>query len=317
MNTLRYLVTGTVWLAAIWLSGCTGVNSFPSAARAGDTVTLALGSQDGMTKANTRVAFVSDATGARFDLTSQVRAILRLYADPTSEVYHTNAAGFGMGALLVKSLQHDPWLTVMVLDLPPDLPVGHGTLHISTTAPQVTGGPSDPEPDINAVAIGLDILPGTGKPSTFDYYVFGPQGTNPGDLSQLEPRRHLELVPPRTGLDSTTGTGYGAIEIQLQLSQPFTGDATTVLKVLPQGLGFVTRSRRMLSWDVQGDRLTLRFLSPTGRLRVPETRVSLLSEDPTRLPIDPPPTLTAVRYLDLDGNPVNGPPTTDYHLRLE
>lgn len=59
-----------LFIAVLWMSGCTAIKPLPIAARAGDSITIALGSQEGMTKTNTTSIDPSEKTRrARVNIT--------------------------------------------------------------------------------------------------------------------------------------------------------------------------------------------------------------------------------------------------------
>ena len=95
-------------LAAIILllnTGCTALQSFPGAARGGDTVALAIGSPDGMDRTNTTAVYVSQSD-PNYVPTSDpdypgvgttqhalpIRSIFKLYADKSSEQYQVRVS---------------------------------------------------------------------------------------------------------------------------------------------------------------------------------------------------------------------------------
>src|SRR3989344_8088200 len=141
-------------ILAMAVSGCISLKTFPQAARGGDTVALSVGSADGMARANTTAAFVSDsAPDAPVNLTPGIRGIFRLYADKASSIY----AGGSNTRYVVSTSGHEPWVTIMVVDLPQGLPSGPGEVRVTTTATYPTIGSH-----INDFPVSLEILPGTG-----------------------------------------------------------------------------------------------------------------------------------------------------------
>jgi len=69
------------------LSACTGVKTFTTAARPGETVALAIGRQTDLKRANVTVT-ITPATGPAVvypPLDTRVRSILNLYPDPVSK----------------------------------------------------------------------------------------------------------------------------------------------------------------------------------------------------------------------------------------
>ena len=72
-----------------FVAGCTGINSFGTAARAGDTVVMAMGWQLGLTRAAIDHIAITDSTGGTVVLAADapaVRAIFNAYPDPVSRL---------------------------------------------------------------------------------------------------------------------------------------------------------------------------------------------------------------------------------------
>ena len=63
MRKLQQILIGTI-AVAMMLSGCVAYNSLPVAARAGDTITVAIGSADGATTSNTTATYFPDTGGS-------------------------------------------------------------------------------------------------------------------------------------------------------------------------------------------------------------------------------------------------------------
>jgi len=291
------------------LAGCVGVNTFPVAARPGDTITLALGTQDGMNKSNTTVSFTDDLTETPVDLTAGMRTIMRLYPDPTSGVYG-GQLGY-LGQILTQNVNHDPWLTAMILDLPTSLPAGPGKIHVSTSAPQ----PAGPNPDINTHPIAIEILPGTGAPHSLDFMAYG--GPSGGLPEALEPRGQFVFRPPPVNFLTPGHFGYGAVEFELQLPVTISGPDIDIINIVAQDLQHVTESKRQLLWKAQGDQLKVYFISTEGALDILETRFSILSDDTNVFPITTPPTLLSATYYDIDGNLSSGPAVSSFTITTE
>ena len=142
-------------IAGFFGTGCTALKTFPQAARGGDTIALAVGSPDGMTRANTTATFTSDSDGIPIDITANIRSIFKLYADKASSIY----AKFSTTASIVNTSGHEPWVTIVALDLPTGLSTGPGQIQFNTPAAYPTIGSH-----INNFPVALEILPGTGTP---------------------------------------------------------------------------------------------------------------------------------------------------------
>ena len=286
------------------LPACTALNTFPQAARGGDTVTLAVGSADGMTVANTTASYESDASPGVFtDLTPGIRSVFRLYADKTSSLY---AIGSTANNIVITS-GHEPWITVMVVDLPQGLPVGPGKVNISTTATYPTIGSH-----INNLPVKLEILPGTGAVSNLDYE-FGKGSSMPGDLSLLESMPHAQVIPVFP--QSTSWPQYGAIEMNISVPTS-TG---TPVRVVFDDLRVVTPTSisTLYARDSNQD-MTVMLLSPKGKLHYYAPRFSLVLVD-LENQVDSflsTPVINSVRYFDTSGNLVAGPSVSDFSVEM-
>ena len=145
---------------ALLFSGCVALQPGTTAARSGDTITLAVGAADGMNKANTTVDFYP---GPDPDIVTPIpipiRTIVKIYPDRTSKAW------LGEDVLSIpRRSSHGGWLSVVIVDLP-SLPEGDGFIRVSTngevTYPRFAATP-------NATDLPFTILPGSGTPNPFD-----------------------------------------------------------------------------------------------------------------------------------------------------
>jgi len=299
-----FIVCASLLLGA----GCTALNPFPRAAKMGDTVALAVGSPIGMTRANTTATFTSDVPGPTFgvpvDITSSIRAIFKLYADKASEVYQS---GSNTG-ILVGSAGHEQWVTIAAIDLPiTGLTVGAGNVRFNTTAvyPGV-------DIHINNVDIPLEILAGTGSRQSFDYQV-GNFSVVDGDLGRLEARPRAVFGPAYPSAFCPC-PDYGAIEVKVNMPTNF---GPTIppefVQVIEEDLTVNTASNRNVLYGLNnGEDLTVILTSLTGKLKYYEARFSVALRAAS---FTATPTVTSVRYFDLNGVEITGPlptPGGDY-----
>ncbi|HFD80724.1 MAG TPA: hypothetical protein ENK05_10095 [Gammaproteobacteria bacterium] len=311
-------LAGAALLACLTaMAGCTAIQPFPMAARAGDTITLAVGSQDGMDRSNTTVSFTSDSDLIPVDLSPGIRSIFNLYADKASNSYSPSISNVDTN---FRYLHHEPWQTVIVLDLPATLALGPGKIRVQTTAPQPVGalepGYNGTYPDLNTVDIGMEILPGSGTSNPFRYKtVF--DGTLTGNLRDLEPTRQALVRPPKTDANGQWPTPFGAIEIKMNM--PMTDMSGTGIvddssvRLVTQDVSMFTSSKAQASWSYDGSTFTIMFISTSGQLQYYEPRFSVMAEtaDFTSTP-----TITSIRYFDMNGNETTGPAITDYSVML-
>lgn len=303
---------------ALLTSGCIAVSTFPTALRPGETASLAVGSPDNLSLDTiTEVQFVSDAAPSTpVDITANVRSVFRLYADRTSRVY-TDGPGTGTNQI-IRTGVHEPWVTVMVVDMPEELspgvklPTGPGHISI-TTAPSVTYPTIGS--DIKDKAIAVEILPealaGDGIASSLDYE-FGTCCTLTGNLSLLE---STPRVLVKSDITDATGVvaGYAAIELKLD----FNGRTTlpvddSNLHVVADDMTTFTASNRDLITHVNNQILTVIMISMSQQLKPYEMRFEAALEPGNTFTA--PPIVDSVIFYNIDGNAVTD--TTNYNAEI-
>jgi hypothetical protein len=297
-NSFCVIKPASIFLVVLLLSNCVAVQPFPLAARAGDTITVAAGSADGMTASNTTATFTSDAPatlGQVYDLTSSIRAVTKIYPDKTSMAWTDSIAG-GMPY----STGHGSWQTVVLLDLDPSLPIGAGHLNITTTAP-------DTSPffifKISDVSQPLEILPGTGVSNDFLYKGY-PDAV--GDFSLLNPRKQAIIT---NGMNGAAGRVYGAIEVVVNaaIADISTGNAVAddSILVVPDDQPQDSSAQKQLSWKRSGNEITIIVMSPKGSLNEFQLRSSIVI--PESAEFTTPPTVASTTYYDINGSVITGP----------
>jgi len=299
VNNNQYLFIFIFLLS--FLQGCTALQSFPHAARSGDTVALAVGSPLGMSRENT-TAIITDIDGVESDITSRIRSIFKLYADPASKVYELS----GNTSQLVYSAEHTPWITIVVLDLPSGLPVGDANIKFNTSAIYPGVGSH-----INNRELSINILPGDGVSNDFKYE-FGIGASLSGNLTVLEPKsravyRHLS---PSTMCPCPE---YAAIEVRTSIPTKRFSISNGLIKVIPQDLTVFTGSGRYVTHGVTSSgELLVTFISPDEALQYIEAQFSVILFG---LKFEGTPTINSIKYFDYDGNEVAGP-ASDYTVTL-
>lgn len=149
-------------LAVLTLSACTGLKTFTTAARPGETVALAIDRQTNLKRANVTVT-IMPATGIPVVYPPgdpRVRSILNLYPDPVSRaaVLNRTDTPTNTGVFIDSSVTNgDPdwWQTFMLVDLPEGIAPGMATISIADSQ----GAHIEPST--------VEILPGTSKRNLF------------------------------------------------------------------------------------------------------------------------------------------------------
>jgi hypothetical protein len=298
------IVTSLLILVA--LTGCVALQPLPHAARSGDTITLALGSVEGMTKSNVTVTYTSDS-GAAVNLTPNISGLFRMYPSRTSRAaYDTDAA-----TLPWKS-GHEAWMMVMAVNLPSGMPVGTGKIRVQCQ-PQASCVYPWSETHINSIDIAFEVLPGQGSPNPLVYksWIY----TATGSLSDLEEGPQLAVRTPYTPFNSPYANEiYGAVQVVLYAPVSDPGVNNGNIRVVTENMDLATNSQLQTSWKRVGDYITVYLVSPIG-MRYFEPRFSVVLRRPYSSA--PPTTFTATPRLEsaifysLDGSTsTNAPPVT-------
>ena len=284
------------------LQGCVAVQPFPTAARAGDTITLAIGSVDGATRANTTVTYYPTSPAfTPVTLTANVRSIFNLYPDPTSPAWSDNSSG-----MLSWSGGHGPWQTIMVLDLPATLSPGLGYIKVQLGTAAVSPAISKNVSDVN---IALEILPGTGTSNAFDYLAYaGASIPTHGNLSKLEPNNQLVIKPSSTMASSTDY--FSAVELKLNV--PFrmkttglppskTGNDLPNFSVIMDRSDLADYYNNTLRISREGDTITVLLTSPYEGIALAQLRFSVVIYEAAAYDFWGTPSVTSVNYFNGDG----------------
>jgi len=277
------------FLIAFLLQGCVVTQSFPNIARAGDTITLAVGSPDGINKTNTSAEFVSHVDGSVATL--PIRSIIRLRPDQTSKTALfsdlVNAEDDFTG--------HAQWLTVIVIDLPAGLAVGPGHIDINSGASYGSFPVG-----VNDVPIAIEIIGGTGVRNEFTYNNnFG--GVGPGDLSTLEALQQVIFRPPNIG---STQVDFAAAEIKVHV--PMENVPSRAIRVVADD--FYTKNAQdqvQMNWARNGDEITVNFISPTATMEPLQLRFSVVLRPGNTFVNEPGPSVVSVKLYDINGDLTN------------
>lgn len=301
-------------LLSVFFGGCTALNTFPTAARPGETVALALGSPDNLTMANVNsVTFTSAAApGSPLDITANVRSIFKLYADKASGVYE--APGPGTNQIIRTSL-HEPWLSVMAIDMPEEisagqpLPSGPATITINTNSNVIYPTIGN---HINSRTIAIEILPENsptdGIASVFEYE-FGTCCTQPGNLSLLEARPHA-LIKSQYNEDPFNLNNYAAVEMKVDFSGTTTSPITdTTAKVVVDDMTAYSNSNRQIITSVKNQVLTVIMLSMSEQIKPYELRFAVALDSSNSF-TGPVPTIASTEFYYLNGTKELSEPTS-------
>lgn len=241
----KYL--GLLVVTVATLSACTGVKTFTTAARPGETVALAIDRQSNLKRENVTVT-ITPATGSPVVYApgdSRVRSILNLYPDPVSRAMVTHrtdeptSTGYYIESFVTNG-DPDWWQTFMLVDLPTGIAPGMATISISDSLGALIPPTS------------VEILAGESARNPFAFHKFGStfsaDTTSPPSLRapwDLERSRHYVV-------DFTGTTIPHAIQIEFSR----TPGAGTAYVVNPRG------DLKNVSWSDDGTNLKV-FITPS------------------------------------------------------
>lgn len=285
----------------VLLQGCVAVQSFPTAARAGDTITLALGSVDGLNRSNLQIFFTPQSTGLPVGLTANIRSVFKVYPDKNSRVWLDAADSAN---ILNVWAGHSAWLSVAVLNLPSNLPAGPGYFTVTFGSGAVLPNRSSVQ-SADTVQIGAEILPGMGVAGNFNYYGF-PGNQENGSLRTLESVHCVVLRPSETNY-YVSSIKPAAAEYRIRI--PMVGDISALdgssVHVIWDDKPGEFNKQIQLNWYRQNDVFTVNVLVP-GAQAIQENlhRFSIIVLDADGVNVIDPagtPQLLSFRYFDLNG----------------
>lgn len=281
-------VLSLVLFAVAALSACTGVKTFTTAARPGETVALAIGRQHELKRVNVTVT-ITPATGPAVvysPLDPRVRSILNLYPDPVSKAIvrqrtdNPTSIGFPIEQLIT-NFDPDWWQTFMLLDLPTDIAPGAATISITDSLGAVISPAS------------VEVLTGVSLKNKFGVTyggstwsvdsTAGPVLTAPKDLER-ESHYVVEFagdsIPHAAQIEFSHATGVGAAYVvnpRGDLKNITWSDDGTHLKVIvTPATGLTTTQIKDFKFYVTGGvtELTLTNLKAYDEMGVPVSGVT-------------------------------------------
>ncbi len=285
--------------------GCVAIQTFPLSARSGDTITIPIGSQDGVTRDNITVLFYPEGVSTPINLTANVRSIVKIYPDKTSRAWvfdtYMKTANSFMG--------HGQWQNVVVLDLP-TLPVGLGYFNITFDSDVLIPNPAAIQ-SVDGVNIALEILPGTGLSHSFEYLTSAGSAALMGDLQLLEPMSQVVLRYNKSPANHQTGIRISAAKYKIRL--PLATDPTLLERrdihvVLDERATYGNRQIQ-INWSHINDLVTVNLIAPTqSQIAANAIRFSILI-DPSgnngnRIDRFGTPVLESFSYFNENGNVV-------------
>lgn len=273
MKSIWIKLAGYVLPIVLLGTGCTGTQTFTTAARPGETVGLAVGWHQNLKRQNVSVT-INDASGAQVVIpqsSPKVRGIVNMYPDPvsraivgfqTNQTLGSNAKTTGLQINNQTGSDSDWCQTSILLELPletsPGVPLAQGIATITMTD---SGGAT-------IRPINVEILPGTSSSNLFNIYSV----TNPAYLSTTNMLSSFpETIHNMERADNSTITfntyqvnGVDVVPHSIQLQFTHNPDSTT-----PGGVGktYVVNPRgdiKNVIWRDDGTNLNVMITPAKG-----------------------------------------------------
>jgi len=298
---MKFNIKLIVLAGLLFLAGCTAVNTFPTIARPGDTVSIMVGGSAKARKANLS-AVLTDAGGNVYDLQQLglVRSVFNLRADGRAigthylnyaEAYRSWYSG------------HEPLQTVMVTNLPSMVASGMATIKMSWLG--VGDNSSDGG---NPFYLSLEIIPGSGTPDQF--LRNDAQGISAANLSQLE-------TAPNAKVGFGTGsTLIGAASLVIDFNETIVNPNDLNLYVPESTVrgsltdpGAFGKTQRMVYWHQDGHNLYVDIVAPQG---IDPRYLQFYVVHPQGLAGSPAFSILSAQVYGTDGYPIGVTPVLTY-----
>lgn len=297
---MRFLAATLLGIAAV-LAGCTSVNTFPTVARAGDTVSVMVGGSDKARKATINASF-TDASNRTWDLKSLglVRSVFNLRADGRANGTHYSPY---IDSNISWLMGHEPVQTVMVADIPSGAAPGPGHLTISLNASDNSSGVADP------FTVNLEIVSGTG--SSDQLLRQDSSGSPVGvDFSRLEAAPYAKIGFANSSTD--IGAASLVLSFNTAVLNPNDVDVYVPEAIIrdpndtPVMFG---KTQRMVYWHQNGQQLNVDIVAPQG---VKSRYLQVFVVHPRGLSSSPNFQIVSASVYDVNGNVINIQPSLVY-----
>jgi len=256
-----FFLAGSILLLMLF-QGCTGINTFPTIARPGDTVSMMLGGSEMASKDTIDVTLTQgssswdladpDGDGNRSD--SLIRSIFEVRTDGRA-----NGLSYGSGNTVsqIWAFGHEPVQSIMIIDLPTvadGLTEGDASLDITLNV----SDNSSSTPTIFSIDLTLVDVPGTtGEKDNFYRSTFA--GAIGADFTDLEPAPHGKIsFGPYNQLIHAA-----SLEIEFNEANVTPSDISVYIPEAVIG-GSLGANQRMAYWRQDGDKLYIDVVSPEG-----------------------------------------------------
>ena len=300
-----------VVVAVAFLQGCTGVNTFPTIARAGDTVSVMIGGSEAASTNTVGVSLV--APNRTYDLQGEgfVRSVFNLRADGRADGMHYSPGFFDVENAWNKG--HEPIQTVLVFDVPTDAAPGPATLVVALNASDDSSGVTSP------FEISIDIIDGAGTSTDFLRQDFS-NVSQAVSFASLEPAPHAKISFGKSGLGGGGNQTFYAVSLVVDFDNAVVNaddlnvysETSTVRGTFSNPTAPFGDKQRSVHWRQDGQQIFIDVIAPQG---IKSRYVQLYVLHPRGVS-DPGFTIASATFYDQNGYTdltISGIPKLTYH----
>jgi len=290
------------FFGSLVMQGCTAVASFPTVARAGDTVSVMVGGTEKARKETISVT-LTDVNGQGWDLQAlgEVRSVFNLRADGRAEGNHYSSY---IESYISWSEGHEPVQTVLVVNIPSGVPAGDAYLTVNPFVDDDSSGAFPP------YTINVEIIPGTGNNDDF----LRQDTTGPNlavDFVKLEPAPHAKIT-----FGITDGITIGAASLVVDFDETIVSP-DDINVYFPESnvrgsfvsTGVFGENQRMVYWHQDGQQLYIDVVAPQG---IKQSYLMMYIVHPRGLPAQPGFNVISSKIYDVNGDEISLIPTLEY-----
>jgi len=289
-------------LGSLLIQGCTAVASFPTVARAGDTISVMVGGTEKARKETIAVT-LTDVNAQDWDLQAlgKVRSVFNLRADGRAEGSHYSSY---LESYISWSEGHEPVQTVLVVNIPSGVPAGDAYLTVTPFVDDDSSGILPP------YTINVEIIPGIGKND--DFLRQDNAGPNLAvNFEKLEPAPHAKI-----DFGITDGITIGAASLVVDFDE-LVVSPDDINVYFPESnvrgsfvsTGAFGETQRMIYWHHDGQQLYIDVVSPQG---IKQAYLMMYVMHPRGLSASPDFNLISSKVYDVNGDEISLVPTLEY-----
>jgi|GEM_PF-1878439 len=292
-----------VYIIGIFIiQGCTSVSSFPSVARAGDTISLMVGGSEDARKETISVS-LTDSNGQVWDLQALglIRSVFNLRTDARANGMHYSAY---LESYISWELGHEPVQTVLVVDIPQSAAIGNAVISVGLNVNDNSGFVGSP------FDIKLEVISGAGIPDKFlrQNVSSSPPET---DFTRLEPAPHGKI---NFGVHGNVVIGAVSLVVDFNDLAVNPEDINVYVPEATVRGGFSVTGKfgekqRMVYWRQDGQQLYIDVIAPQG---IHHAYLMMYLIHPDGLLDSVNFNITSSRIYDVNGNELSLVPTLEY-----